>query len=100
MALRAVADESERVIFEVVLQPGKRPVAALVDDLWAASKVERLYAADGLQGPTKKKKKERIKRRSPRDEGNFGVKAERTSTDVAVRRGTLATQLERDASNE
>lgn len=57
MALRAVADEGERVIFEVVLQPGKRPVAALVDNLWAASKVERLYAADGLRGPTKKKER-------------------------------------------
>ena len=47
MALQAVADEGERVIFEVVLQLGKRPVAALVDNLWVASKVECLHAADG-----------------------------------------------------
>ena len=70
VALRAVADEGERVIFEVVMQPGKRPIAALVDNLWGASKVERLHTADGLQGPTKKK----IQRWSLRDEGNFRVK--------------------------
>lgn len=54
VALRAVADEGERVIFEVVLQLGKRPVAAFVDNLWGASKVECLQTADGLQGPTQK----------------------------------------------
>ena len=45
MALGAVADESEGVILEVVVQFGERPVGALVDDLLGASKVERLDTA-------------------------------------------------------
>jgi len=48
VALGTVADEGERVIFKVVLQLGERPVAALVDDLLAASKVERLDTANRL----------------------------------------------------
>ena len=56
MALRAIADEGECVNFEVVLQLGERPVAALVDNLCVANKVERLHATDGMQGPTQKKK--------------------------------------------
>ena len=43
MALRAVADEGEGVVLEVVVKLGKRPVAALVDDLLGACKVEGLY---------------------------------------------------------
>ena len=49
MALGAIADEGERVVLEVVLQLGERPVAALVDDFFAACKVERLDATNGLR---------------------------------------------------
>lgn len=42
VALGAVADESEGVVLEVVLELGKRPVAALVDDLLGAGEVEGL----------------------------------------------------------
>ena len=48
VALRAIADEGKRVIFEVVLQLSEGPVAALIHDLLAARKVERLDAANGL----------------------------------------------------
>ena len=47
MALRAIADEGEGVVFEVVVKLGKRPVAALVDDLVRARKVESLDATRG-----------------------------------------------------
>ena len=50
VALRAIANEGERVVLEVVLQLGEGPVAALVDDLLAARKVERLDATNGLRG--------------------------------------------------
>jgi hypothetical protein len=42
VALRAIADESESVVLEVVLELGQRPVGALVDLLLRARKVERL----------------------------------------------------------
>ena len=49
MALRAITDEGERVIFEVVLKLGERPVTALIDDFLRARKIERFNTADGLQ---------------------------------------------------
>lgn len=45
MALRAVANEGEGVVFEVVVKFGKRPVVALIDDLVRTRKVEGLDAA-------------------------------------------------------
>ena len=45
MALGAVADEGEGVVLEVLLELGDGPVAALVDDLLGAVKVEGLDAA-------------------------------------------------------
>lgn len=44
MTLRAIADKGEGVVFEVVVKPGKGPVAALIDNLVRASKVESLDA--------------------------------------------------------
>ena len=48
MALGTIANESKRVILEVVLQLGEGPVTALVDDLLGARKIERLDATNGL----------------------------------------------------
>ena len=42
MSLRAVADESEGVVLEVVLELGQGPVTPLVDDLLRASEVQSL----------------------------------------------------------
>jgi hypothetical protein len=44
VALRTVADESEGIILEVVLELRERPVTSLVNNLLGASKVEGLYA--------------------------------------------------------
>lgn len=44
MTLGAIADEGEGVVFEVVVESGKGPVAALIDDLVRARKVEGLDA--------------------------------------------------------
>lgn len=48
MALRAIADESEGVVLEVVLELGQGPVAPLVDDLLRASEVKGLDATSLL----------------------------------------------------
>jgi hypothetical protein len=48
VALGAIADEGESVVLEVVVELGEGPVAALVDDLFGARKVERLDATNGL----------------------------------------------------
>ena len=58
MTLRAIADEGEGVVFEVVVKLGKGPVAALVDDLLRARKVEGLDATrrDSLMGRQLKKR--------------------------------------------
>lgn len=45
VALRTIANEGKSVIFEVVVDLGKGPVAALIDDLFRARKVESLDAA-------------------------------------------------------
>jgi hypothetical protein len=42
MALRAIADERERVVLEVVLELCERPVATLVDNFLRAGKVKGL----------------------------------------------------------
>ena len=48
MTLRAVANEGEGVVLEVVLELGERPVAALVDNFWGTSKIESLDATSLL----------------------------------------------------
>ena len=48
VALGTITDESKRVVLEVVVQLGEGPVAALIDDLLGARKVERLDATNGL----------------------------------------------------
>lgn len=45
VALRAVADQGEGVIFEVILELSQRPVGALVDDFLGTGKVEGLDTA-------------------------------------------------------
>ena len=59
MTLRTIADEGKSVIFEVVVELGKGPVAALIDDLVRARKVESLDAARGesLVGRVRYKKR-------------------------------------------
>lgn len=49
VALRTIADEGKRVIFEVVLKLGERPVTALINDFLRARKIERFNTADGLK---------------------------------------------------
>lgn len=44
VTLRAIANEGEGVVFEVVVKLGKGPVAALIDNLLRARKVEGLDA--------------------------------------------------------
>jgi hypothetical protein len=44
VTLRTISDQSKCVVLEVVLEPGKRPVGALVYNLFSASKVERLHS--------------------------------------------------------
>ncbi|KIO15061.1 hypothetical protein M404DRAFT_198858 [Pisolithus tinctorius Marx 270] len=44
MALRAVSNQSEGIIFEVVLELGQGPVTPFIHDLLGASKVEGLHA--------------------------------------------------------
>ena len=48
VALRAIADEVEGVVFEVVLELSQGPVAALVNDLLGSSKVKSLDTAGTL----------------------------------------------------
>lgn len=48
VALGAVANEGESVIFEIFLEFGERPVATLVDDLLGPGKVEGLDTTRAL----------------------------------------------------
>jgi hypothetical protein len=97
VALRPVPDDGERVILEVSLQLGERPVAALVHDLLGASKVERLDSADGLL---------QSKEKTDRGTGVRGCKLQKcweregTSKDVVALRDALVRAAERDASSE
>ena len=47
MTLGAIADEGEGVVFEVVVKLCEGPVAAFIDDLLRARKVEGLDATRG-----------------------------------------------------
>lgn len=48
MALRAVANESERVVLKVILKLSQRPVTALIDGLLDTGKVKSLDTTDTL----------------------------------------------------
>jgi len=48
MTLRTIADEGKGVVLGVVVELGKGPVAALIDDLVRARKVESLEGARGV----------------------------------------------------
>ena len=47
VSLRAVADKSEGIVLEVVLELGKGPVASLIDNLLGASEVQSLDTTNG-----------------------------------------------------
>lgn len=48
VSLRAIANEGKSIIFEVILELCKRPVAAFIYDLFCASKIQGLDTTSGL----------------------------------------------------
>jgi hypothetical protein len=86
VALGAIAYEGERVIFEIVLQLGERPVAALVDDFLRARKIERFNTADGLRETQSEDERRRI---SEKETSNLecGCPARQSAGEAGARRG-------------
>lgn len=54
MTLGAIANKSEGVVLEVVLELSQGPVTALVDDLLVASEFQSLQTTDSLKTTEKK----------------------------------------------
>jgi hypothetical protein len=49
VSLRAIADQGEGVVFEVLVDLGKRPICALVDCLFRPGKIECLDTSNLLE---------------------------------------------------
>jgi len=92
VALGAIADEGERVIFEIVLQLGERPVAALVDDFLRARKIERFNTRMDCEKPSQKTKGW-ISEKEPRTRMWLSCAAERWRGWSASRRAGVAGRI-------